>query len=460
MPLPNIRQGEAMGDNRRRAFVQRALMFGSMPITFWIVADDVHAQNAECTLPTSSKAERFIPKENKVVVRLSASEIGESSRAPLLRAFRMAVNRMRGLAPTEVVSWTKYVAQHCLSCDPSNTNNIHYNWQFLPWHRALLYFQERLLRTFSKNDDLRIVYWDWERPASRTLPVVYAAENQPLHWANRNLSGPRWPLDDPRVDVQPLLAVPTFEIFGGTATRQQPVPASFSGPHAGVHNAFNPSDMADLRFSPRDPVFYAHHANIDRLWSSWVAAGHQNPDFADSRAYFYDENKKWRYILFNDLRDERRLGYRYSTLMQPVTAITRLRAFPMFQKDHRFGFEAKVLTQMKAQDDGRRFLILRNIRNLDELPKDALEFGVFGAKPEAGTRAAADKSFLGNFSRVMSRDHAHAAPLSAAITLQKKLEESMRGDGSVELTMAALDAEGRTRGSGIVLRADAVIVMG
>jgi tyrosinase len=31
--------------------------------------------------------------------------------------------------------------------------------------------------------------------------------------------------------------------------------------------------MASIRISPRDPVFWVHHANIDRLWVAWLKAG-------------------------------------------------------------------------------------------------------------------------------------------------------------------------------------------
>ena len=54
----------------------------------------------------------------------------------------IVVHRTRDLPSTDVIGWTKLVAQHCIWCARNNPNNIHYNWQFLPWHRALLYFLE------------------------------------------------------------------------------------------------------------------------------------------------------------------------------------------------------------------------------------------------------------------------------------------------------------------------------
>src|SRR5262249_52904151 len=157
-----------------------------------------------------------------------------------------------------------------------------------------------------------------ESRGSRSFPEAYAPTSQPLFWSGRpTFSSPTWPLSDDQVDVQPLLSVPTFGIFGGTATLGRPTPAAFGGPHANVHNAFDPGDMADLRFSPRDPIFYAHHSNIDRLWSSWARdPDHQKPTFSDdAKVYFYDEKRQWRFVLLSDLLDETRLGYKYSSYM-------------------------------------------------------------------------------------------------------------------------------------------------
>jgi tyrosinase len=39
------------------------------------------------------------------------------------------------------------------------------------------------------------------------------------------------------------------------------------GPHGDVHNAIG-GTMASAS-SPSDPIFWLHHANLDRLWSQW-----------------------------------------------------------------------------------------------------------------------------------------------------------------------------------------------
>lgn len=445
----------------RRAFIRRVVALGSISMTFWVETDADAQPNQECTLPTNEKPVRFKPAEKKVVPRLSVAEIADPTRATQLQSLRNAIGTVRNLPSIDVTSWTKHVAQHCIHCAPSNPQNIHFAWQFLPWHRGLLYFLERILRLHGKNDNLRLVYWNWEHPDQRTLPAIFGAPNQPLFWSNRNLTGPQWPLDPEAVDVQPLLATPDFRTFGGTAQQGQPVPASFSGPHADVHNAFSPGDMSDLQYSPRDPVFYAHHGNIDRLWSSWVAAGHANPDFGDARAYFYDENRKWRFLLFNDLRDENMLGYRYSSLMRPLVPPLALSVLPLLRKGPIFTMQMPQLEQLRGLQDRPRYLLIENIRGLEKLPADAVTYGIFSVKPEPGRVADSTPGYLGRASRVRTKAHDHSVILSTALNLTRKASDiHTKVQTGLELTIGALDDTRRLRSPVVPLTADNLRIVG
>lgn len=459
----------------RRSFVRQTLYLGPVAMAFWIEKDVAWAwagqcgmpdPSKDCTLPNPGDAKPFVPNEPKVATRYSAREMAQPGMAAQLQQFRDAICKVRDLPPDDVISWTKLVAQHCIHCASANTNNIHYNWQFLPWHRGLLYFLERHLRKLSGNDDLRLVYWDWESPQSRTLPSIYAPADQPLYWAKRNLSGPRWPLSDANVDVQPSLAVPDFDRFGGTARQRDPVPIAYSGPHAPVHNAFGPGDMANLQFSPRDPVFYAHHGNVDRLWSSWVAADarHKNPDFGDAKVYFYDEDRVWRSVLMNDLRDETKLGYKYSSLMKSTTKISALREFAAARSANRVTLAAPALR--KVREAGPDFLLIKNIQNLETLPSSAasaVDFGIFHGAPAVGTQADTAPGFLGKVSRVLSEGHDHGAPLSAALNVTNRLGKmapQREGTEILDLTVAPLDDAGKTTTEAIPLVAEDVSVLG
>lgn len=440
----------------RRGFIRHTLAVGPVAMVFWMDKDLAWAQGgAECTLPEPGTPQRFIPNEPKVLTRYSAREMADPGMAAQLEGFRKAIGLVRALPSDDVIGWTKLIAQHCIHCASSNTSNIHYDWMFLPWHRGLLYFLERTLRKVSGNDDIRLVYWDWESSESRTLPSIYAPAGQPLYWARRNLRGSAWPLSNDDVNVQPLLAIPDFSLFGGTSAQRQPTPAAYSGPHAKVHNAFGPGDMSNLQYSPRDPVFYAHHGNIDRLWSSWVAAGHANPDFGDAKVYFYDENRVWSYVLLNDLRDEAKLGYRYSSLMRPATTAGALRAAAVPKAQNRLTISGESMKRMAAP--GPEFLVIENLKNLEKLPMEALEFGIFVDAPPVGTQSETAQGFLGSAARVLSEGHSHEGTLSAAIEVTGKLAGlAQEKSGTVALHVAPLDPEGRTTAPAIPLEADRI----
>lgn len=53
-------------------------------------------------------------------------------------------------------------------------------------------------------------------------------------------------------------------------------------------------DMGNPIDAAGDPIFYAHHSNVDRLWSVWKSMGQwrddiNDPDFLDAEFVFYDE---------------------------------------------------------------------------------------------------------------------------------------------------------------------------
>ncbi|BCL36470.1 tyrosinase family protein [Nostoc sp. MS1] len=102
--------------------------------------------------------------------------------------------------------------------------------------------------------------------------------------------------------------------------------------------------MSNIPSSPYDPVFWLHHANVDRLWAEWQEDGHQGSDFypADGQPYGHNLNDlMWPWDggmstpkatklgdllsllpVFNsndlvrpvDVLDYRNLGYTYDTL--------------------------------------------------------------------------------------------------------------------------------------------------
>src|SRR5436305_9616892 len=104
----------------RRTFLRQVVAFGPVVMTFWVDPRLIWGaecaksdENLDCTLPAPPPATRFIPNEPKIGTRYSALEMSQPAMAKQLQAFRDAVCMVRNLPPTDLISWTKLVAQHC-----------------------------------------------------------------------------------------------------------------------------------------------------------------------------------------------------------------------------------------------------------------------------------------------------------------------------------------------------------
>src|SRR5205085_8162162 len=102
------------------------------------------------------------------------------------------------------------------------------------------------------------------------------------------------------------------------------------GIHGTVHNwtgtqTNDSADMGNLLTAARDPIFFSHHCNIDRMWDVWLKSKstHKNYDTAgwlDHRWEFYDENSVLTSISIRDVLDhEGSLRYRYEPPKPPVS---------------------------------------------------------------------------------------------------------------------------------------------
>ena len=157
---------------------------------------------------------------------------------------------------------------------------------FLPWHRAYLYMFEMSLRDISPN--VSLPWWDWTSDASHAtgIPAAYTdpAPNSLLASETglpadtlaqiqsqapdsldfsvtppQTVRAPGPPEDLPTAAIiQSVLSEATFDGFTGQLQDQ----------HNQVHGRVGGS-MAIIPIAAFDPVFWAHHTMIDRLWYMW-----------------------------------------------------------------------------------------------------------------------------------------------------------------------------------------------
>lgn len=99
-------------------------------------------------------------------------------------------------------------------------------------------------------------------------------------------------------------------------------------PHGPIHRWCgddkqpNGEDMGNFYSAARDPIFFAHHSNVDRMWTVWKTLGKRQKDFSDpdwlnSSFLFYDENANLVRVKVRDCLDNRSLGYVYQDVDIP-----------------------------------------------------------------------------------------------------------------------------------------------
>jgi len=206
-----------------------------------------------------------------------------------------------GSDPNDPRGFTQQAHVHCYWCSTGPAADlVHFSWKFLVWHRAYLYFHERILGKLISNQNFRLPFWGWDSPLYHKLPTAYATDGgNPLFNGTRVL-GPTDALPDEDVGptvIDDALNLGSFDLFGGAASAAGS--PEFT-PHGAVHVDVG-GDMGAFETAAQDPIFYQHHATVDKLWSDWnkASATHTDPTstaFRNLTFYFFDENKVWRSI--------------------------------------------------------------------------------------------------------------------------------------------------------------------
>jgi tyrosinase len=185
----------------------------------------------------------------------------------------------------------------------------HGGWFFLPWHRIYLYYFEEIIATtvvsLGGPPDWALPYWDYSNtgnPDALVLPPAFREAKLPNGSDNPLRVDARAPgvnaghkINSRYVSLNCLkqthfgqAAVSGTTGFGGGPVIHHD-PGQLAGalenvPHGAVHNAVGgPSGwMSAFNTAPLDPIFWVHHANIDRLWQVWLGLKATNTDPPDA----------------------------------------------------------------------------------------------------------------------------------------------------------------------------------
>jgi hypothetical protein len=279
---------------------------------------------------------------------------------PITLGYARAVRAMQQLPAKNPRSWAYQAAIHGLAGTvpppgaPWNQCQ-HSTWFFLPWHRAYLFQFERIVRSFvvaaGGPADWALPYWNYDVAGSDSLPRVFRTptlpdgSSNPLFVALRR-GGTAAGSINAGVKI-PGNVTSSSAAMSATdfVTAAAGVPIGFGGPRTGFAH-FGPGAgllenqphnimhvviggtnglMTDPNTAALDPIFWLHHANIDRLWETWRIQGNSNPGTLTwTRRSFRLRNEsgaavRMRVGEVNDARAQ--LDYTYDTLGHPAAPV-------------------------------------------------------------------------------------------------------------------------------------------
>jgi polyphenol oxidase len=380
-------------------------------------------------------ATRSVHSQTAPRVRMDIATFAQD--AGRVARFEAAVKQMQDASarnPRDPAGWLANANVHLDFCampgGPGDPAQIHFCWWFLAWHRAYISVTERKIRQISGDDSFTYPYWNWS--TDRRIPAAYGKRGSPLANAvrftrNSGLNDDEVGLlhDDPAIEQLGVaaLAATFFEAktaddigvsFGGIA-RPNPENAydnnAIEGtPHGSVHvyvggqTSRRAGDMSDFSTAARDPIFFAHHGNLDRLWETWRRdparkATEPTTDAFQNHAFVFP----WLdgthvQVPMSDILDTTKLGYTYDYLdvNRPQAIVMAEQAAPEPLPPIATQKLAVPLAQQGADDGSRKFLEITGIAKPDTLLSVSVVI-----KP-AGAPASERGIEVGHFSAVLN----------------------------------------------------------
>ncbi|MEA2902947.1 MAG: polyphenol oxidase [Alphaproteobacteria bacterium] len=295
-----------------------------------------------------------------LMVRRSINDLIREQ-SPIVDSYRRGVDAMMKRPITDRTSWWFQANIH----DHSDVEGAqwpsyasywkkcpHKNYFFLNWHRMYLHFFERIVRKAADDPEFTLPYWAYEDPSQASLPIAFLPDSEEFgtppdnkavaYMSRKNALARakrhghvdhRWiGLGDVSRDVSAALALDRFtatdkldalKAFGGMRVTDAATAETAGGIEASPHNLVHKTigldgDMGGTDTAARDPIFWLHHCNIDRMWAKWTdpTRGRIPPVDDDvwmqTKFTFVDENGEDRVLTGADVLDTQfQLGYRY-----------------------------------------------------------------------------------------------------------------------------------------------------
>jgi len=275
-----------------------------------------------------------------MTVRREIRQMSDEEVARFFEAMRVYKESGRQDGGMDLPSLDYAVGRHAIAKGNTTKDQAHFGLAFLLWHAAFLREVEVALQSIDAN--VSIPYWDWtidqqlEHPEESVLftsryfgdanPVTHIVETGALaNWSISDdplqfipwespaglLRGPgnRNPHPFLTRKVMPQFTLPSQEVYASCLSRQSfgdfnmcidPLPPSPNPLHGAPHffsggfwgPGTNAGDASDVHTAPNDPIFFVHHAQLDRLYYRWrLETGEALVTEDDPCGNFYGEQR-------------------------------------------------------------------------------------------------------------------------------------------------------------------------
>ncbi|KAG2687510.1 hypothetical protein I3760_09G054400 [Carya illinoinensis] len=471
-----------------------------------------------CCPPASKKIKDFVlPTQNSPLrVRPAAHLVNKD----YIAKYNKAIELMKALPADDPRSFTQQANVHCAYCDGAYTQvgfpdldlQIHDCWLFFPFHRYYVYFYEKILGKLIGDPTFALPFWNWDSPPGMQLPSLYAnsnsalyntlrdADHQPptlldLDYSGTDESTTKEDQYSSNLKImyrQMVSGAKNPRLFFGSPYRAGDDPDPGAGsiettPHGPVHlwtgddTQPNNEDMGNFYSAGRDPIFFAHHSNVDRMWTIWKTLGGKrkditDPDWLNSTFFFYDENADPVRVKVKDCVDNTKLRYVYQDVEIPwlKTKPTRkskvkkvAKVFPVGHGSVAQAAETssvkfpivldKVIRTVvarpkksrskKEKDDEEEVLVVDGIEVERDVP---VKFDVFINDEDDSPTGPGNTEFAGSFVSVPQQKKGKKKKTRLRIGISDLLEDlGAEDDDSVVVTLVPRYGKGQATISGI-----------
>ncbi|KAA8540492.1 hypothetical protein F0562_024589 [Nyssa sinensis] len=255
-----------------------------------------------------------------------------------IEKYNRAIHHMKNLHPDDPWNFMQQADIHCAYCNGA-------------------YQQVGILGELINDQTFALPFWNWDAPAGMQLPAIFAdttaqiydglrnADHQPPTIIDLNYGLSSDTSTDSTTDEEQIAtnlklmyrqmvsnSKDPIKFFGAAYVAGQasdPGAGSIENiPHIPVHiwtgdpNQTNNEDMGNFYSAARDPVFFSHHSNVDRMWTIWKTLSDKNrdltdTDWLDASFVFYDEKRKLVRVTVKQCLDNTKLGYEYEDVGIP-----------------------------------------------------------------------------------------------------------------------------------------------